>query len=234
MSNELQQRYTATGSNLYATLRNAAGQMCDVSSGYLGFEAMTVAHWANYAKVLTETPASSYLYLATFPAVAAGHYFIDVYLRAGGSPAIADTKVTSYGFDWNGSTENTLASLPNTWPVGAFAATGTNGGTDIGSSIPLYTFANSVKTFTLNVVDGAGAAVSMLGVPLSFQIITLGTTVGTVETISSFTIGGAGNNQVTFTLDATGITAGPYAWRLFNTTAMTVVLQGTIMVNPAT
>jgi hypothetical protein len=102
MANELAYRHTATGATVYATIRSAARTYWNGSA----LEALTVANWANYTVVLTESPASSYFYVGTWPALltAAGFYYVDVYAQASGTPAIADTLAGKLILYWNGST----------------------------------------------------------------------------------------------------------------------------------
>lgn len=101
MANEISWRYSATGSTLYFTIRNASRQMWNGT----GVETLTVANWGNYDIALTETPASSYFYVGDWPAAltTVGFYYVDLYVQAGGSAAISDTQgPTLYGY-WNGT-----------------------------------------------------------------------------------------------------------------------------------
>jgi len=104
MSVEIQWRHTATGATLYATIRSMTGTMWSTADTP-NFEALTVANWANYKITMAETPASSYLYVGTFPAVAGNMvvawYWVDVY---SGSAGIADTLVATMLGYWNGTT----------------------------------------------------------------------------------------------------------------------------------
>lgn len=104
MSNEIQWRHTATGATLYTTIRSVAGTMWS-TAGTPNFEALTVANWADYKITMTETPASSYFYVGTFPPIAgnmvAGWYFVDIY---SGSAGISDTLVATMLGYWNGTT----------------------------------------------------------------------------------------------------------------------------------
>lgn len=107
MANEVYLRHTATGVNLYFTIRNVSRQMWN-TAGTPNFETLAVANWGDYDVVLTESPASSYFYHGTFPAISgnmvAGWYFVEVFLRAGGSPAISDSLIASYFGYWDGTT----------------------------------------------------------------------------------------------------------------------------------
>jgi hypothetical protein len=100
MSGEINHRHDATGGTLYAVLRTPAGLYWAAPD----WEALATAHWANYAIPLTETPSGGYHYFASFPAVVAGWYWVDLYDQAGGSPAIADTPIASYLGYWDGTT----------------------------------------------------------------------------------------------------------------------------------
>jgi hypothetical protein len=68
-------------------------------------EALTVANWGNYDIALAETPASSYFYVGDWPAALTtkGWYIVDIYVRAGGSPAIGDTLSISQTGYWDGT-----------------------------------------------------------------------------------------------------------------------------------
>jgi hypothetical protein len=80
MAAELQFRHGATGATMRATVRKeqTVGGKAQLWNGS-AWEDMTVANWANYIITLTETPASSYVYIGTMPAVAAGWYYVDIY-----------------------------------------------------------------------------------------------------------------------------------------------------------
>lgn len=117
MANEVSHRHSATGETLYFTIRNVSRQMWN-TAGTPNFETLTVANWGDYDVALSESPASSYFYVGTFPAVSgnmvAGWYWVDVFKRAGGSPAISDVLQASYFGYWDGTTykwwgEDTIA-----------------------------------------------------------------------------------------------------------------------------
>lgn len=105
MASEISWRGITTGATDYATIRSAARTYWN-TSGTPALEALTVANWAYYAITLTETPASSYFYVGTWPAglTTAGWYWVDVYKRVGGSPAISDTLLGTLLVYWNGTT----------------------------------------------------------------------------------------------------------------------------------
>ncbi len=101
MANELQCNHIISGATLYAVVYNAAGQLWNGST----FETLVVANWTTYDIALTETPASSYRYLGTMPAVAAGLYSVAVYEQAGAAPAVSDTLVGTGQIHWSGTAE---------------------------------------------------------------------------------------------------------------------------------
>ena len=111
MSNEIQLRYEDTGLTIYATVRRPAdGYMWNGSA----FEAFATANWATYDIACSESPAGGYLYLANFPAVAAGQYYIDFYEQSGAAPAINDTLLASGVLYWDGSAEVSTIDLART------------------------------------------------------------------------------------------------------------------------
>ena len=132
MASELSWRHTATGKTMYATIRSAARTYWH-TDGTPGLETLTVAHWANYAIALTETPGSSYFYTGSWPAAltTAGFYWLDVYEEpAGAGAAISDSIVGLMLGYWNGT-----AFLPADGTVGGsskpavtLAAADLNGG----------------------------------------------------------------------------------------------------------
>jgi hypothetical protein len=101
MSHEISWRHTDTGVTLYVTIRSTARTYWNGAD----LEALTVANWGDYDVALSETPASSYFYVGTFPAGAAvGFYWLDVFVQAGASPAISDTLTGTMAGYWDGAT----------------------------------------------------------------------------------------------------------------------------------
>jgi len=102
MADEVSHRHSATGSNLYFTIRNTSRQMCNGSD----WETLTVGNWGDYDIAMAESPASSYFYEGDFPAIAgnmtAGWYWVDIF--DGASPAISDDLLASYFGYWDGTT----------------------------------------------------------------------------------------------------------------------------------
>lgn len=105
MAKEIAYRYSAAASNLYATVMNSVGQLYNANSS--AFETIVDANWttAKYCRALTEQGTASQIYEGDFPVIAGGMYRVDVYLRAGGSPAITDTQVGAGQMDWDGAAE---------------------------------------------------------------------------------------------------------------------------------
>lgn len=98
MAGELQAT-CATGSTLYALLRDSAGAVYNGST----FDATpTVGEWANYDIAMSEDDTTG-LFRGTMPSVAAGSYSFEVRLQAGGSPAETDRVVGQGWLDWDGA-----------------------------------------------------------------------------------------------------------------------------------
>ncbi len=97
-------RHTAADVDLYVTLNNAAGQYWDTTSTPK-YETLVVADWANYDVEATETPASSYQYIADVPGTltSGALVYVTYYLRAGGTPAITDTVLDRQVYMWDGT-----------------------------------------------------------------------------------------------------------------------------------
>lgn len=106
MASEVSHRHSATGDTLYFTIRNTSSLMWN-TAGTPNFETLTVANWTDYDVAMTESPASSYFYVGTFPAISgnmvAGWYWVDVFNQAGASPAIGDSLLASYFGYWDGT-----------------------------------------------------------------------------------------------------------------------------------
>lgn len=107
MASEVFHRHTATGDTLYFTIRATNRKMWS-TSGTPDFEDLTVGNWGNYAVTMSESPASSYFYVGTFPAISgnmvAGWYAVEIFKRAGGSPAISDVMQSVFFGYWDGTT----------------------------------------------------------------------------------------------------------------------------------
>lgn len=103
MANEIRCRHTA-GQNLYAVIWSGN----TVWNG-AAFEAPLAANWATYDLAMTEVPITGQesRYAVSFPAgiTDAGQYTVEVYIRAGGSPAVSDAPFNPDGqsLDWDGT-----------------------------------------------------------------------------------------------------------------------------------
>jgi len=86
-------------STLYTRAFNSSGQVWNGSS----FEDWVDGNVGNYDISLTDK--SSGQYIGDFPTTAAGRFKVNVYLQAGGSPAITDTVVGTGEILWDGTSE---------------------------------------------------------------------------------------------------------------------------------
>lgn len=157
MSNEISWRGLATGSTKYFTIRAAARTMWS-TAGTPALEALTVANWANYAIGLTESPASSYFYVGTWPAglSAVGWYWVDIYLQAGGAAVIGDTLLgTIYGY-WNGTKFEPAGG--DVTQVAGTAQTAGNLVGILGSPVALDSGAATVSGMLTKIADDNGGA----------------------------------------------------------------------------
>lgn len=109
MANELR-AHGRTGLTHYAQVYDETNQVWNGTA----FVALSGATWTATAVTLTETPASSGIYLGTQPAgiVTEGRYTWVAYERAGGSPAATDTPVWEDALHWTGSSPTDLTDLP--------------------------------------------------------------------------------------------------------------------------
>jgi len=109
MANEIQADY-ASGSTLYAVLRNRAGQVWRPAQH--GFESWGAGgHTANdYGIALTDRTGSRYVgdFAAAIPS---GSYCIQVFWQAGATPVDADPLVCSREILWTGRGELTPAKF---------------------------------------------------------------------------------------------------------------------------
>jgi hypothetical protein len=106
MANEISLAYTS-GVNLYAVIRTTTGSYLVAAAP----EAFDAAHWSTYALALTQVGTSGQFF-ADFPAAAAGDYLVDVYLRAGGSPAASDgPPIASGAIGWTGTAPATNVNV---------------------------------------------------------------------------------------------------------------------------
>ncbi len=109
MAHEIQADY-ASGSTLYAVIRNRAGQVWPPGGQAFedwGFEGRTAQ---DYDVPLVDKVGSRYV--ADFPAgIPAGQYGVQVFQQAGAVPADMDSLVSSRQVVWTGTGELTAAKL---------------------------------------------------------------------------------------------------------------------------
>ncbi len=97
-----------TGLTFYRIIRNSAGLFVNGTTP----EAYNPSNRTTYAVSVPETPASSGQYSVSFPALATGLYLVDVFLQAGGSPAVSDGVRWSGEYDWSGTAFRHLDAVP--------------------------------------------------------------------------------------------------------------------------
>jgi len=103
MANEIQLIHDDGAETVYAIVRDMAGNWYHGTNP----EAFDDANWGDYDIALAEVHActsGSVAVQATFPAVAAGFYWLDVYVRAGATAAQTDWRAASYLMYWDGTT----------------------------------------------------------------------------------------------------------------------------------
>jgi hypothetical protein len=101
MADEISLAYTP-GAALYAVARTARAEYLDGTTA----GAFAADRWTAYAIALAELAAGSGQFAGTFPAAAPGLYGVDVYLRAGATPAPSDgPPVASGSLQWDGAAE---------------------------------------------------------------------------------------------------------------------------------
>ena len=101
MANEIKFAFDKD-STLYARVFNDTGQVWN-TSGTPAFETWADGNVTDYDIALTDK--SSGQYIGDFPTTAAGRFKVNIYERAGGSPAITDTVVGTGEMLWDGASE---------------------------------------------------------------------------------------------------------------------------------
>jgi len=115
MANEIQTIHGDGAETVYAIVRHMDGKWYDAA--HTAWDTFVVADWADYDIALAEVSAGDYnvALQGTFPAVAAGFYWLDFYVRAGATAAQTDWRIESILYYWDGT------SLPPaetaTWDV---------------------------------------------------------------------------------------------------------------------
>jgi len=100
MANEIQLIHDDGAETVYAIVRDMLGNWYHGTNP----EAFDDANWGDYDIALAEVHAAAsgnVAVQATFPAVAAGFYWLDVYVQAGANPAQTDFRVSSCLMYWN-------------------------------------------------------------------------------------------------------------------------------------
>lgn len=171
MAAEIQYRHTATGATMRATVRKeqTVGGKAQMWNGS-AWEDMTVANWANYIITLTETPASSYVYIGTMPAVTAGWYYVDIY---SGTTISSTLEATMFGY-WDGTTIS-LGGADARQFIGS-ALTETSGG---------YMAAGFKKVFDVALPVFTAASVNQTGDCYPSLSSLIQGAVGTINTVAS-------------------------------------------------
>jgi hypothetical protein len=166
MAAEISFRHSATGSTMRATVckEQTVGGKAQMWNGS-AWEDLTVANWANYLITLTETPASSYKYIGTMPAVAAGWYYVDIY---SGTAINSTLEATLFGY-WDGTilslgggdvatikqqTVTCAAGVTVRADIGAAGAPGAANGMLIAGENLATTFASLTCTGAFTISDG--------------------------------------------------------------------------------
>ena len=103
MSNELWASYGSGGDDIYAIVRNAAGEVWYPTGS--AFEAHGTDGHDNDDYDITMTDKESGFYVCDMPAAAEGRYVYQVYEQAGESPDNGDTAVASGQIEWSGTAE---------------------------------------------------------------------------------------------------------------------------------
>ena len=107
MANEISCR-ADTGQTIYVLLSNSTDQVYSTVGSSFGNYA--TGSLADYDIALTEQGTASGRYAGNMPAVAAGVYHFDAFIRAGVSPAETDERVWTGEIEWDGSAVVALSS----------------------------------------------------------------------------------------------------------------------------
>ena len=109
MANEIQASY-ASGSTLYAVIRNRAGEVWQVAGAAFEQWGADGHDAGDYALALTDKGGSRYV--ANFDeGISAGSYFVQWFVQAAGSPSDTDTLVGGCEIVWTGTAELTATKM---------------------------------------------------------------------------------------------------------------------------
>jgi len=118
MANEIQIIHDDGAETVYAIVRDMTGLWYVAAAA----EAYAIANWATYDIAMAEVDAGgagvNVALQGTFPAVAAGYYWIDFYIQAGGAPASTDVLLKSILYYWNATSLLPAEAIIGT-PAGA-------------------------------------------------------------------------------------------------------------------
>jgi hypothetical protein len=111
MANEIQLIHDDGAETVYAIIRDMTGNWYHGTNP----EAFDDANWGDYDIALAQVHAcasGSVAVQGTFPAVAAGFYWLDVYVQAGANPAQTDFRTCSCLMYWSDSSLAPVRDLP--------------------------------------------------------------------------------------------------------------------------
>lgn len=94
--------FSESGYNLYAHIRNVAGQAWNTS--IVAFQNWNPANWTDYSVAMTEDTSSGFYKVAVPAAITAQRLTLLVYNMAGGTPAAGDQKFGNSTGLWDGAT----------------------------------------------------------------------------------------------------------------------------------
>lgn len=165
---------TADQLTLYQLVRRASdGHYYNGS----GFEAFNVSHWSTYVTPLTRVTLVaniSAMYSGSFPVVAAGLYYVDVYVQAGESPVASDSPPRWEGqMPWGGTSEVSVTSLLGTvivQPISGFVTQTVFAATNGGVVEALSVFQNSDNVFSWQISDAQSNQVNLSGHTIVFTV----------------------------------------------------------------
>jgi len=120
MANEIQFTYPA-GSTLYFRVRAADGDVWNTSGA--AFEDWAGGNVTDYDVALVDEDGG--YYVGDFPAsISAGFYTTQVFLQAGGSPAVGDLPIgEEFNFAWDGTNKQFVINEDGLVDVGAIEGT---------------------------------------------------------------------------------------------------------------
>jgi len=176
MANEIQLIHDDAAETIYAIVRETAstGRWYDNTTDH-ALETFDSANWATYAITLAQVDVSSppttgnAAYQGTFPALAAGFYWLDVYVRAGAAAAQTDVRTASYLFYWNAT-----ALVPAGGAADAQQVSGSATAADHIESVFLgtgHTDDVDISVRKFDVTNDAGPAVTLSGTTYGMRII---------------------------------------------------------------